>query len=138
MLNLYINRWTLSAILLTIGIILYALGLEQIAAVGVPTSLGLVLIGGVQRDGMELSSAYLSGVMLGIAGLICVYMYIALPLLVILIYGPLRGKGLKLFWSHLFGVVTPAWVVLPIWFYINHGTVVDVLRHIDYQRILSL
>ena len=49
MLNLYINRWTLSAILLTIGIILYALGLEQIAAVGVPTSLSLVLIGGVQR-----------------------------------------------------------------------------------------
>mgnify|MGYP007069838066 CR=1 FL=1 len=128
MYGLYVNRWTISVLLVIIGAVLYACGLGREAAIGVPVAISFVIMSGIYHNKKSLSLAYLSGVMLGIASIVWIYSLVAFVPLVAFLYGPMKGGSLKLLWSFIFGIISPAWICLPIWLYFNQEIVADAIR----------
>ena len=130
MLNLYINRWTLSLICVVIGVVLYLIGLPMIAQIGVPIVISFIILSGASRSEAAKTMSYLSGVMIGIAGLFNVYSLAAAVILIIYMYTGVKTKSLKVLWSFLFGMLTPGWLLLPVFLYYNQQMLVSLINGI--------
>lgn len=130
MFNLYLNRWTLSLVCVIVGAIVYFFGYETIAETGVSLLVSFIVIGAARQGDNELTSSYLSGVLLGIAGMVWIYCLLAAFLLVPYMYGVVKSYKPKLLFSFIFGVMTPFWVVLPFYLYYNQDMVADMVNEI--------
>ena len=130
MFNLYLNRWTLSLISVVVGAVVYVLGFETIALVGVLLVVSFIIIGAAKQGDNALTSSYLSGVVLGVAGIVWIYSLLATFILVPYMYGVVKSYKPKLFFSFLFGVMTPFWVALPFYLYYNQDMITDFVNDI--------
>ena len=130
MLNLYINRWTLSLICVVIGVVLSLIGLPMVAQIGVPIVISFIILSGASRSEDAKTMSYLSGMMIGIAGLFNVYSLAAAVILIIYMYTGGKAKSLKVFWSLLFGMLTPGWLLLPVFLYYNQQMLVSLINSI--------
>lgn len=97
----------------------------MIAQIGVPIAISFIIMSGAYRSDDAKTLGYLSGVMAGIAGLVNVYAFIAVAILIIYMYAVVKVKSLKVLWSFFFGVVTPAWLLLPVLLYYNQHILAD-------------
>ena len=130
MLNLYINRWTLSLISVVIGVVLSLIGLPMVAQIGVPIVISFIILSGASRSEDTKTMSYLSGMMIGIAGLFNVYSLAAAVILIIYMYTGGKAKSLKVLWSFLFGMLTPGWLLLPVFLYYNQQMLVSLINSI--------
>ena len=130
MLNLYINRWTLSLICVVIGVVLSLIGLPMVAQIGVPIVISFIIQSGASRSEDAKTMSYLSGMMIGIAGLFNVYSLAAAVILIIYMYTGGKAKSLKVLWSFLFGMLTPGWLLLPVFLYYNQQMLVSLINSI--------
>lgn len=130
MLNLYINRWTLSLICVVIGVVLSLIGLPMVAQIGVPIVISFIILSGASRSEDTKTMSYLSGMMIGIAGLFNVYSLAAAVILIIYMYTGGKAKSLKVLWSFLFGMLTPGWLLLPVFLYYNQQMLVSLINSI--------
>ena len=128
MFSLNLNRITLSLIFIIIGAVLYLFDLELTAEVGVPIAISFILMSAVSKKDDALTLSYLSGVLLGVAGLVWVYALLAFVALVIYMFVVLKANSIKILWSFVFGIVTPFWIALPFYIYYNHGTIIDIIK----------
>ena len=123
-----LNRWTLSLIVVIIGAVLYACGLELVAGVGVAITISIIIMGAYSQGENSLTVSYLSGVALGVAGMIWIYGLLAFVLLVMYMYMILKANSIKMLWSFILGIATPFWIALPFYLYYNHGTIIDIVK----------
>ena len=102
----------------------------MIAQIGVPVVISFIILSGASRSEDAKTMSYLSGVMIGIAGLFNVYSLAAAVILIIYMYTGVKAKSLKVLWSFLFGMLTPGWLLLPVFLYYNQQMLVSLLNSI--------
>ena len=98
----------------------------MVAQIGVPIVISFIILSGASRSEDAKTMSYLSGMMIGIAGLFNVYSLAAAVILIIYMY---TGGKAKL-WSFLFGMLTPGWLLLPVFLYYNQQMLVSLINSI--------
>ena len=67
------------------------------------------------KDNRSVRKAYVSGMPLGIATVLWGWSCITLPVLIWYLYSPMKINNTKIFYAATLGMLTPLWVMLPIW-----------------------
>ena len=102
----------------------------MVAQIGVPIVISFIILRGASRSEDAKTMSYLSGMMIGIAGLFNVYSLAAAVILIIYMYTGGKAKSLKVLWSFLFGMLTPGWLLLPVFLYYNQQMLVSLINSI--------
>jgi len=137
MLKFYLNRWTISLMIAIIGVILYFIGYETIALVGTLTIISFIAMNATYKNPKAPTAAFISGTLIGLAGMAWIYAFTFILALLIYLYGPMKANSSKLMMSFLFGVLTPLWIYFPFYFYFNQEAIAHTMFTFDIRDFFS-
>ena len=70
------------------------------------------------KDYRGLKKAFACGFAVGLAAIASLWSLVALPLLIMYLYGPMKINEGKVFYSATLGALAPLWLMLPYWLFL--------------------
>lgn len=122
----FLNKWTFLLLLLTMVAVMVYFGLRWQGGVLFFGIAAFAIMKSAYKEEIALGKAYLTGVMVGTAALCHPYAFVLLPLLLIYMYGAAQAHSIRMTLAMLLGVLSPFWLYLPYWLYVNTSAFTDI------------